>query len=84
MEPYEEGDETIFVGRNSNLFDRVYIGCSVTQLLTKGLLACLKRAQVQVFVETSLYLLHMADVIHVKFKQYLAKIARVSVQKCLK
>ena len=36
LEPYDPEDETVFVGRNKEKFDRVYIGCSVTNLLTKG------------------------------------------------
>ena len=43
----------------------------MTNLLTKGLLVCLKPKKVCVYVETSLYLLHIADQIQVKYKGYL-------------
>ena len=80
LERYDPDDVTIFVERCKEKFDRVYVGCSVTQLLTKGLMACLKGSQkVSVYLETSLYLLHMADQIQVKYKQYLAKFAKVSL-----
>ena len=77
LEPYDPTDMTLFVERCSKKFDRVFIGCSVTQLLTKGLLACLKTGKVNVYMETSLYLLHMADQIQARYKQYLKKFAKV-------
>ena len=71
LETYDAEDETLFVERCKQKFDRVFIGCSVTHLLTKGLLVCLKRKKVSVYVETSLYLLHIADPIQVKYKEHL-------------
>merc|ERR1711974_298924 len=71
LEPYDPEDETLFVERCKEKFDRVFIGCSVTNLLTKGLLVCFKPKKVSVYVETSLYLLHIADPIQVKYKGYL-------------
>lgn len=77
-EAFDPEDMTFFVGKNKEKFDRVFIGCSLTQLLTKGLLACLKRTSgIKIYVETSLYLLHMADQIQVQYKNYLKKIAKV-------
>ena len=55
----------------TKVFFLLSIGCSVTSLLTKGLLVCLKPQKVTVYVETSLYLLHIADPIQVKYKGFL-------------
>ena len=37
LEPYDEDDETLFVEKHKRQFQRVYIGCSITHLLTAGL-----------------------------------------------
>ena len=78
LEPYDPEDETLFVERCKRKFDRIFIGCSVTNLLTKGLLVCLKPKKVSIYVETSLYLLHIADPIQVKYKGYLENFVSVS------
>ena len=36
LEPFEEDDETLFVEKHRHKFQRVYIGCSITHLLTAG------------------------------------------------
>ena len=75
LEPYDPEDETFFVSKHKDKFDRVFIGCSVTQLLTKSLVHCLKRSasskKVTIYLETPLYLLHMADDIQQKYKKYI-------------
>ena len=79
LEPYDPEDETLFVSKHKHKFDTVFIGCSVTHLLTKSLIKCLKRPpKMTIHLETPLYLLHMADDIQQKYKQYLKRIANVS------
>lgn len=79
-EAFDPEDMTFFVEKNKEKFDRVFIGCSLTQLLTKGLLACLKRSSgIKIYVETSLYLLHMADQIQVQYKNYLKRFVKVQL-----
>lgn len=37
LEPYDEDDETLFVERHRHKFQRIYVGCSITHLLTGGI-----------------------------------------------
>ena len=37
LEPYDEEDETLFVEKHKRKFQRVFVGCSITHLLTAGL-----------------------------------------------
>ena len=79
LEPYDPEDETFFVSKHKDKFDRVFIGCSVTQLLTKSLVHCLKRSsgkKVAIYFETPLYLLHMADEIQQKYKKYIKLVSK--------
>ena len=37
LEPYDEEDETLFVEKHKRKFQRVFVGCSITHLVTAGL-----------------------------------------------
>lgn len=56
----------------AQLFDVAFVGCSVTHLLEKGFEDNFKE-QAIVYVETPLYLLHIAKEVQAKFKEHLAQ-----------
>ena len=64
--------------RVSNLFYRIFIGCSVSHLFTTSLIQCMKPQKSIIYMETPLYLLHMSNEILQKFMDYMKDEAKVS------
>merc|ERR1711953_1360202 len=52
LEPYDEEDETLFVEKHKRKFQRVFVGCSITHLLTAGLRECLNQIECNLYLET--------------------------------
>ena len=64
--------------RVSNVFYRIFIGCSVSHLFTTSLIQCMKPQKSIIYMETPLYLLHMSNEILQKFMDYMKDEAKVS------
>jgi hypothetical protein len=74
---YDPDEETAFVAKHKGQFDQVFVGCSVTHLLTSSLAHCLKvQKESGLSVETPLYLLHMSRDVQERFKEYLSEKAK--------
>ena len=69
-EEHDAENETYFVTKHKHIFDRVFIGCSVSHLFTASLMQCLKPQKAMIYMETPLFLLHMSNEILHKFKEY--------------
>ena len=58
-------------------FFRLFIGCSVSHLLSSSLMQCVKPKTAIMYMETPLFLLHMSNEILQKFKEHMTSEAEV-------
>ena len=70
-------NDFLFAFQHKNTFNRVFIGCSVSHLLTSSLRQCLKPEHSVIYIETPLFLLHMSNEILLRFKEYMNNEAEV-------
>ncbi len=60
----------------AGIIDGIFISCATTHLLTFRLIKALK-TDGSIWVETPLYLLHMAHEVQERFKEYIGRISQV-------
>ena len=73
-------NDYLFAFQHKNTFNRVFIGCSVSHLLTSSLRQCMKPEHSVIYIETPLFLLHMSNEILLRFKEYMNNEAEVKIQ----